>query len=227
MYNFGEKKREKNKSGNEVEVWVLPKFEQTKKKAISIIEKYEDIGEGDFWILKNETKSGIVMYSGLIISHNACLKINDTLPEKDKFKPECVTVDKSGYANSLVFTYISPEQGIYEVGEASPTNCKQAYPYAMAFKRCFDRVILKSSRLAFDGIYSESESDSFIRDDKPTTKETPIEKVNKNHVKTIVALAEAKGSEIEDICEYFGVKTLEEMTIEQYAICLNMLNAKR
>ena len=109
----------------------------------------------------NETKTGKMMYTGLIISHNACLKINDNMPEKDKFNPDCVSVDKSGYGNSLVFTYANKVQGLYEVGEASAQNCKNAYPYAMAYKRLFDRVVLKICKLAFDGIYSDSEADEF------------------------------------------------------------------
>ena len=51
--------------------------------------------------------------------------------------------------------------------------------------------------------------------------------VTNNHVKTIVALAEAKGSDITKICEYFKVNSLEEMTVEDYGKCLAMLNAKR
>ena len=109
----------------------------------------------------NETKTGKMMYTGLIISHNACLKINDNMPEKDKFNPDCVSVDKAGYGNSLVFTYANKQQGLYEVGEASAQNCKNAYPYAMAYKRLFDRVVLKICKLAFDGIYSDSEADEF------------------------------------------------------------------
>ncbi len=45
-------------------------------------------------------------------------------------------------------------------------------------------------------------------------------------VKTIVALAETKGSDLSDICDYFKVGKLEEMTAEDYGKCLNMLNAK-
>lgn len=224
MYNFGEKKQEKNKAGDTVDVWVLPKYEESKKKAIAIIEQYDDIHEGDFWILKNETKTGIVMYSGLIISHNACLKINETLKAQDKFDPTCITVDKDGYDKSLVFTYINAIQGIYEVGEVSSKNCKQAYPYAMALKRCFDRVVLKASKLAFDGIYSESESDTFIRDENPA--ETKTEMITKAQVKTIVNIAEQTGSDLSAICDYFKVGQLEEMTTEDYAKCLRMLEQK-
>nr|DAE70785.1 MAG TPA: hypothetical protein [Caudoviricetes sp.] len=159
---FNEKKAEYSlKSRQDIPVIQCAKYIASREKALKALEERKYLKESDFWILMNETKTGKMMYTGLIISHNACLKINDNLPENDKFKPDCVSVDKSGYGNSLVFTYVNKEQGLYEVGEASAQNCKNAYPYAMAFKRLFDRVVLKICKLAFDGIYSDSEADEF------------------------------------------------------------------
>jgi hypothetical protein len=80
-YNFGEKVVEKIKDGNEwveLAVWQDPKFKQSREKAIQLIEKDYGLDEGDFWILKNKSFKGMT-YSGLIISHNGCLKINDKL----------------------------------------------------------------------------------------------------------------------------------------------------
>lgn len=170
-YNFGEKKTEYNsKLGKECEVWQSPKYTEAKKKAIEIIESginnKKVLAESDFWILINATKSGKMAYTGLIISHNGCLKINDALPEDKRFKPECMSLDKDGYGGSLVYSYICESQGIYEVGEVSKTNCSNAYPYAMALKRCMDRVILKNSRLAYSGIYSDSEAEEFKNEPK-------------------------------------------------------------
>lgn len=171
-YNFGEKKTE-NINGKTIPVeFITPKYKEAKNKAIELLEsdKYKGLLEtSDFWILvntyANKTKA---MYSGLIISHDGCLKINDVLDKDLKFKPECMTIDKNGYNNSLVFTYNCSEQGIYEVGEVSEDNCKNDYPYAMALKRCMDRVILKNSKIAYSGIYSDSEADEFK---KPLEKE--------------------------------------------------------
>lgn len=167
---FGEKKTEQG-----LPVWQSPKYAESKAKAIETInsQKY-GLTEGDFWILMNKIQKGEKMaYTGLILSHNGCLKINDRL--ESKFDPSCVTFDKEGYGNSLVFTYCNPEQGIYEVGEVSKTNCKNEYPYAMAFKRLFDRVVLKLSKLAYSGIYSDSESDEFVQrfDDVGNEKKQP------------------------------------------------------
>lgn len=52
------------------------------------------------------------------------------------------------------------------------------------------------------------------------------EMITKGQVKIIEELANKKGSDITDICSYFKVDSLEEMTAEDYGKCLNMLNAK-
>ena len=85
----------------------------------------------------NETSTGKMQYTGLIISHNGCLKINDKL--ENKFKTDCITLDKEGYRNSLVYTY--KDEDVFEVGEVSSDNCKNAYLYDMALKRCFDKKL--------------------------------------------------------------------------------------
>ena len=169
-HNFGEHAEEYSaKQKKKIPVWQSPKYIEARDKAIEMIDsgKY-GLTDGDFWILMNETKSGKMGYTGLIISHNGCLKINDSLPDEKRFKPRCVELDKDGWGESLVYTYNCNEQGVYEVGEFSKFNGKNAYPYAMALKRMFDRVVLKTSRLAYSGVYSESESDDFS-----DTRDTP------------------------------------------------------
>ena len=177
---FNEKEKEElfeNGSKLELQVWQSPKYKESKDKAVELINKYEQITEGDFWILMNRTKTNKMAYTGLIISHNGCLKLNDLADEKDKVRPECFSVDKDGYNNSLVYTYCCPEQKIYEVGEVSMRNCKNDYPYAMAYKRCFDRVVLKISKIAYAGIYSEVEAEEFkasVQEEEVREKEPEI-----------------------------------------------------
>lgn len=170
-HNFGEHAEEYSaKQKKKIPVWQSPKYIEARDKAIEMIEsgKY-GLTDGDFWILMNETKSGKMGYTGLIISHNGCLKINDSLPDVKRFKPRCVELDKEGWGESLVYTYNCNEQGVYEVGEFSRVNGKNAYPYAMALKRMFDRVVLKTSKLAYSGVYSESESDDFSDTREPSS----------------------------------------------------------
>lgn len=51
--------------------------------------------------------------------------------------------------------------------------------------------------------------------------------ITKSQVKIIVNLAEKKGSDLSEICDYFKVGRLEEMTAEEYAKCIRMLEAKQ
>lgn len=221
---FDEKTTEFYK-GKQLPVWKSPKYEESRAKAIEIIGKYKCIEEGDFWILMNTIKGGeTMMYSGLIISHNGCLKINDEQTAENRFKPECVSLDKDGYKDSLVFTYCNAEQGLYEVGEVSSENCKNSYPYAMAYKRLFDRVVLKLCKLAYSGVYSDSEADEFKQ--RYDGEQSSNKLISEAQIRAINALAKRKGSEVSDICKYFGVGSLANMNELDYGRCIAMLNAK-
>jgi hypothetical protein len=221
---FNEKKEEYSvKQGKNVPVWASPKYEEAKKKAIELIEsKKYDLTEGDFWILMNETKTGKMGYSGLIISHNGCLKINDKL--ENKFNTKCVELDKDGYANSLVYTYT--DEDVFEIGEVSIKNCKNDYPYAMAFKRCFDRVVLKKSKLAYAGVYSDSEADEFSGKDIETSKMPTQEEIDKamvtdKEVDVILKLLnggtpQATNKNISVFIKKYNKEKLEDLLMTEY-----------
>lgn len=212
-YNFGEKKTEFNaKLGKEVDVWQSPKYQEAKKKAIEALESdlYKDVlTEGDFWILMNSTKSGKMAYTGLIISHNGCLKINDALPKEKKFKPSCMSLDKEGYGGSLVYTYCNDTQGVFEVGEVSKVNCTNGYPYAMALKRCMDRVILKNSRLAYAGIYSDSEAEEIKNDPEAPKTETKAKTKTEEPTPNVVIVEESPRKDLVTYCSSKGLRITE------------------
>lgn len=225
VYSFGEKTEEEN-----LPVFQTPKYKQAKEKAIEIIEsgKY-GLSAGDFWILMNKTKAkDKMLYSGLILSHNGCLKINDALPDEKKYKPSCTReLTPNGYGGSIVFVYSNEEQGIFEVGEVSAKNCTNAYPYAMVVKRLQDRVILKNCKLAFDGIYSDSESEEFQNKNAGNEKNDDADDdifalINETEQKTIKDAALAKWGKntpdkIQPILVKYGaamVKDLKKMDIE-------------
>ena len=174
----------------------------------------------------NETKSGKMQYTGLIISHNGCLKINYKIEDKLKFKPSCMSLDKDGYANSLVYTYINDEQGIYEVGEVSKDNCKNSYPYAMALKRCMDRVILKNCKLAYDGVYSDSEAEEFSK--KEVEDEIPEDvKITETEAMSLVNTLKSRGftdAKISQSLKKYNATKAEELTQSQYAEILRKIN---
>ena len=198
-----------------VPVWQSPKYLESKQKALEIIksEKY-DVKEGDFWILMNQTKGGDKMaYTGLIISHNGCLKINDHLGADLKFKPEYLK-NGAGYNDSLIYEYNCPEQGLYEVGEVSVKNCKNDYPYAMAFKRCFDRVVLKNSKLAYYGVYSDSEAEEFKE-----RFEAP-QKLDADLVAELKELGETL-----EVCATYYKTTVDNLTNEDLQDIINLKKA--
>ena len=210
MFN---EKNEELVNGKKMEVWQSPKYIESKNKAIELISsKKYDLTEGDFWILMNTTKSGKMAYTGLIISHNGCLKINDKIEQK--FKPECLKRDL--VAGSLIYEYNCPEQGLYEVGEVSEENCKNDYPFAMAFKRCFDRVVLKNCKLAYSGIYSDSEAEEFKE-----KIEAPTLKCSESLVNEMKSL----GGTLEIAAAYFKCK-VEELEDKQIQLLIDMKRAQ-
>lgn len=218
-YNFGEKKIE-NINGVDCPVWQTPKYLEAKKKVIETLEsdEYKDIlNESDFWILvntyANKTKA---MYSGLIISHNGCLKINDTL--ENKVNPNNFIINQNGYNDSLVIQYIDDE--VCEFGEVSAKNCKNDYPYAMAYKRCFDRVVLKKCKLAYSGIYSDSEAEEFKEEPDDTEMKEKL-----NIMVDIKKLMAKKKIAPNEISEYFK-KNSADMTIEELQEVVKWLGDK-
>ena len=227
---FNEQKEEySNKQGKNIPVWQSDKYIQARKKAIEIIDnKKYGLTEADFWILMNETKTGKMQYSGLIISHTGCLKINDHLVDDKKFNPESVNVDKDGYDNTLIYTYINKEQGLYEVGEVSKSNCKNAYPYAMAVKRLFDRVVLKNSRLAYESIYSDSEGADVAKENEE--QEEQDELIDENKVEAIKkAIKNYKISDaiVSIVLAGFNYAKIEDIKIKDYMAVCNAFRDKK
>lgn len=215
---FNEKDKEfSSRQGKDIPVWQSPKYVEARNKAIELIDsKKYGLTEADFWILMNETKSGKMMYSGLIISHNGCLKINDAI--ENKVNPKCFILDKEGFNNSLTYTYIDDD--IYEVGEVSKENCKNSYPYAMAYKRCFDRVVLKKCKLAYAGVYSDSEAEEFANNNQEENPEPKIDKKNIDLVRELATkYSEMKKGNADELLNYYlnknKVKTIEELTYTQ------------
>lgn len=227
---FNEQKEEySSKQGKNIPVWQSDKYKSARKKAIEIIDKKEyGLTEADFWILMNETKTGKMQYTGLIISHTGCLKINDKLEENKKFNPESVIIDKEGYNDTLVYTYINKEQGLYEVGEVSKTNCKNAYPYAMALKRCFDRVVLKNSRLAYESIYSDSEGADISKEvQEENEKEDKIDETKVNALNKAIKNYKISDAIVSIVLAGFNYAKIEDIKIKDYKMICDALAEKK
>lgn len=85
------------------------------------------------------------------------------------------TIIEADSANKIATVLVTGKLGDFEqwsIGEASPANNKNDYPFAMAEKRAKDRVVLKL--LNIHGLlYSEEEAEAFTEKPLPlkTTKE--------------------------------------------------------
>lgn len=203
MHNFGEKETEMG-----LPVWQSPKYLASKEKAIEMIEsgKY-GLEDSDFWILMNTNKNKTkVIYSGLIISHNGCLKINDAI--EDKFKPEAYSVIfENDYSKGLLAIY--NDGSLIEYGEVSPANCKNAFPWAMLLKRVFDRVVLKKSKLAYAGVYSDSEADEFKEPDEVREEKEQDTKVCLNDL--IFLANRYTGENLTKFLKSYKIEKLEDL----------------
>lgn len=70
--------------------------------------------------------------------------------------PQVLEANGAGKSVAIAVVGRMGDRAEWSIGEASPANCKNAYPYAMAEKRAKDRVTLKMIGL-HGFIYSEEE----------------------------------------------------------------------
>lgn len=101
---------------------------------------------GASWVVKHKALERIAMQIGITFD----------LPEmiEGKSGDKIVAMCVRGFIPG------TPIQTAWSIGEASPANNKNSYPYAMAEKRAKDRVILKLLN-AHGALYSEDEADDF------------------------------------------------------------------
>ena len=98
----------------------------------------------------------------------------------------------------------------------SQHNCKNAYPYAMALKRCFDRVVLKNSKLAYDGVYSDSEADEFKEKiNTETVSEAKSRIINREEWRNkVLTLAREKNIDFKELAADYNLS--EKTTAEEF-----------
>jgi hypothetical protein len=125
----------------------------------------------------------------LIVKHKALEKISAHLGMWFDM-PTIIESDTEKNVVSLcVKGYIEDGKGknsAWSIGEVSPKNTTNKYPYAMAEKRAIDRVILKLLGVHGD-FYSQSEADEFDQQDvkvavKPKKEESITELAKENEL---------------------------------------------
>lgn len=219
-----------------------PKYETARKAAEEAIKKY-GLSENDFWIKKRLSyKRDKIVYENMIMSYAACLKVNEKLPEKKKFNPECVS-QGTGADEGVLFLYRSKEQGVFVTGEASRYNIGYCpYPGASAEKRVFCRVVTRLAGLYAVGIYSEAESDDFTRPAEPTAQassQQPIPasapiasapapaagvapvspSVDKMRIARLAEAIAKTQTDLDVLLSYYGVDALSQLSGEKLESC--------
>lgn len=112
----------------------------------------------------NVKSAGWDCHGTFVLLHKALEKV--AVKNKITFdKPEILECNSERRIASLIVTGHMGDKSEWSIGEASPSNNKNSYPYAMAEKRAKDRVILKLLGLHGD-VYAEDEADSF-KEERP------------------------------------------------------------
>lgn len=107
-----------------------------------------------------EPKKAVWDCHGKWIAYHAAL---ETIARNAKITfdaPAVLEANGPAKCAALCVTGWMGDKSEWSVGEAAPSNNKNAYPFAMAEKRAKDRVILKLIGLHGD-VYSEEEADDF------------------------------------------------------------------
>ena len=95
------------------------------------------------------------------IADHLKIKFDDPVVIETDIKNKCIAIMVKGYHNKGSAGKVEA----WSIGEASPYNTKNIYPYAMAEKRAKDRVILKLIGVSGE-VYSEEEGDN-LKNSKP------------------------------------------------------------
>jgi|TARA_R100000951_G_scaffold56787_1_gene47687 hypothetical protein len=117
--------------------------------------KQHDLIQDDFW----KASQGFV-----IITRTGIEKVQRSLGIEVKYEVVSEFSDVSVGLYVVKAIGYNKDKQVESFGEASPKNCRNAYPVAMAEKRALSRVILKMADMYELGVYSEDEGD-FKRDE--------------------------------------------------------------
>lgn len=120
----------------------------------TLAKKY-DLNTDDFWKQKQSGK--------WIISHDAVMKI--AMAEGIVFH-EPTSFVQSHSSVAFLGSATLKDVTVWTTGEASPDNCFNKHIFAMAEKRLKDRLTLTLIGAYHEGLYSDSEADSFAKEYK-------------------------------------------------------------
>lgn len=115
---------------------------------IEVIRETYGLDQSDFWELPQKKGTWLVKHAALeLVAAKAGIVFEPPMILEANGAEKVAAVCVTGHLG---------DRAVWSIGEASPANSKNAYPWAMAEKRSIDRVILKL--IGIHGlVYSEDE----------------------------------------------------------------------
>jgi hypothetical protein len=110
------------------------------------------LAKEDFWELPQK--------KGAWLAKHAALEAVAVQAKIEFWQPSVIEANSESKCVAIIVTGKLGDREEWSIGEASPSNNKNSYPFAMAEKRGKDRVILKLVGL-HGFVYSEEEADDF------------------------------------------------------------------
>lgn len=149
---------------------------------IEVIREKYGLSKDDFWQLPQRAGTWLVKHAALeIVAAKAGILFD---------MPQVLEAKGADGSAAVCVRGVLGERWEWSIGEASPKNSKNAYPWAMAEKRAKDRVILKLSGI-HGLVYSEEE---MAGEDRASHAPAPVAQISsyraKQLLKTDVLLAE-------------------------------------
>ena len=143
-----------------------------------------------------------------VLLHKALEKV--AVHRKIVFKePTILECNSEKKVVSLLVTGTMGDKSEWSIGEASPSNNKNSYPYAMAEKRAKDRVILKLVGLHGD-VYAEDEADAFKEERPDEIKGGTLDNGSEEEEKTI-GVTDIKTEKVQYISTKKGAEEVKEI----------------
>lgn len=177
---------------------------------IEIIRKEYGLAANDFWELPQKKGTWIAKHAALeVVAAKAGIVFE--LP---------IALEANG-AEGIAAVCVRGKLGDrseWSIGEASPKNCRNAYPWAICEKRAKDRVILKL--IGLHGLaYSEDEADDFKDNAPESAPRASTQPLNSAKPATIAADLNKAQEELVDWARksYKAIKTMDNKTLDQWS----------
>lgn len=98
----------------------------------------------------------------------------------------------------------------------------------MALKRCFDRVVLKNSRLAYESIYSDSEGADISKEaQEENEKENKIDETKVNALNKAIKNYKISDAIVSIVLAGFNYAKIEDIKIKDYKMICDALAEKK